>query len=68
MPVVVWLLAVLVIQAALSVRLVWANTAFNDEALYLWSGRWEIAHLVHGTTIPQFQRYFSGAPVTTRRR
>jgi hypothetical protein len=57
------LLTVLAIQAGLSVRLLWANTAFNDEALYLWSGRWEIAHLLHGATIPQFQRYFSGAPV-----
>jgi 4-amino-4-deoxy-L-arabinose transferase-like glycosyltransferase len=57
------LLAVLTVQAALSVRLLWANTTFEDEALYLWSGRWEIAHLVDGTTIPQFQRYFSGAPV-----
>jgi 4-amino-4-deoxy-L-arabinose transferase-like glycosyltransferase len=57
------LLGVLAVQAGLSLRLVWANTAFNDEALYLWSGRWEIAHLLHGTAIPQFQRYFSGAPV-----
>ncbi len=57
------LLAVLAIQAGLSVRLLWANTAFNDEALYLWSGHWEIAHLLHGAKIPQFQRYFSGAPV-----
>jgi 4-amino-4-deoxy-L-arabinose transferase-like glycosyltransferase len=57
------LLGVLAVQAGLSLRLVWANTAFNDEALYLWSGRWEIAHLLHGATIPQFQRYFSGAPV-----
>jgi hypothetical protein len=57
------LLGVLAIQALLSIRLIWANTAFNDEALYLWSGRWEIAHLLHGTQVPQFQRYFSGAPV-----
>jgi 4-amino-4-deoxy-L-arabinose transferase-like glycosyltransferase len=57
------LLGVLAVQAGLSLRLVWANTAFNDEALYLWSGRWEIAHRLHGVAIPQFQRYFSGAPV-----
>jgi hypothetical protein len=57
------LFGVLAIQALLSIRLIWANTAFNDEALYLWSGRWEIAHLLHGTQVPQFQRYFSGAPV-----
>ena len=59
-----WLLpAILAFQAALSIRLVWANTAFNDEALYLWSGHLEIAHLLHGTNIPEFQTYFSGAPV-----
>jgi hypothetical protein len=57
------LLAVLLVQAVLSLRLIWANTAFNDEALYLWSGRWEIAHLLYGMAVPQFQRFFSGAPV-----
>jgi len=57
------LVVVLAVQAGLSLRLVRANTAFNDEGLYLWSGRWEIAHLLHGPTIPEFQRYFSGAPV-----
>jgi hypothetical protein len=57
------LLAVLAVQAALSIRLLWANTASYDEALYLWSGHLEIAHLLHGTAIPPFQRYFSGALV-----
>jgi 4-amino-4-deoxy-L-arabinose transferase-like glycosyltransferase len=57
------LLAILAVQASLSLRLIWSNTAFNDEALYLWSGHWEIAHLLYGTEIPQFQTYFSGAPV-----
>jgi putative flippase GtrA len=57
------LLGILVVQAGLSLRLIWRNTAFNDEALYLWSGHWEIAHLLQGTPIPQFQTYFSGAPV-----
>jgi hypothetical protein len=55
--------AVLLIQACLSLRLVWSNTAFADESLYLWSGHLEIAHLVYGTKIPEFQTYFSGAPV-----
>lgn len=54
---------ILTVQAALCLRLVWSNSAFNDEALYLWSGHWEIAHLLYGTRIPQFQTYFSGAPV-----
>lgn len=35
------LLAVLAVQAALSLRLVGADTAFQDEALYLWAGHLE---------------------------
>jgi 4-amino-4-deoxy-L-arabinose transferase-like glycosyltransferase len=54
---------VLLVQAFLSLRLVWSNTAFADESLYLWSGRLEMAHWVYGTKIPEFQTYFSGAPV-----
>jgi Dolichyl-phosphate-mannose-protein mannosyltransferase len=54
---------VLLVQAVLSLRLVWSNTAFTDEALYLWAGRLEWAHLFHGTPIPPFATYFSGAPV-----
>ena len=57
------LLAVLAVQAALSVRLVHANTAFEDEAAYLWAGHLEWAHWLHGTQIPPFSTYFSGAPV-----
>jgi hypothetical protein len=57
------LLAVLVVQAALSLRLVWADTAFEDEAEYLWAGHLEWAHVLHGTPLPQFSAYFSGAPV-----
>jgi 4-amino-4-deoxy-L-arabinose transferase-like glycosyltransferase len=59
-----WLLyVVLAVQAALSLRLVWANTAFQDEGLYLWAGHLEWAHWLHGTPIPAFAYYFSGAPV-----
>jgi 4-amino-4-deoxy-L-arabinose transferase-like glycosyltransferase len=57
------LLAVLIVQAVLSLRLVGANTAFQDEALYLWAGHLEWARLLHGTPIPPFPSYFSGAPV-----
>ena len=57
------LLGILVVQAGLSLRLVWSNTAFGDEALYLWSGHLEWAHWLHGTPIPDFAAYFSGAPV-----
>jgi 4-amino-4-deoxy-L-arabinose transferase-like glycosyltransferase len=57
------LMCILAVQAVLSLRLVWSNTAFQDEALYLWAGRMEWAHWLHGTPIPAFPTYFSGAPV-----
>ena len=57
------LLVVLAVQAILSFRLVRADTAFQDEALYLWAGHLEWANVLHGTPIPQFPSYFSGAPV-----
>jgi Dolichyl-phosphate-mannose-protein mannosyltransferase len=57
------LLGVLAVQAGLSLRLVWSNTAFGDEALYLWSGHVEWAHWLHGAPVPNFAAYFSGAPV-----
>jgi hypothetical protein len=56
------LMVVLAAQAALSLRLVWGNTAFTDEALYLWAGHMEWDHLLHGMPIPAFPTYFSGAP------
>jgi hypothetical protein len=40
------------------------NTAFEDEALYLYSGRMEIGHLLHGAALQgNYASYFSGAPV-----
>ena len=60
------LLALLVLQACLSLSLVWSNTAFTDEAQYLWAGHLEIAHYLHGASLPvghlAFQDYFSGVP------
>jgi putative flippase GtrA/GT2 family glycosyltransferase len=60
------LIGVLVLQAALSLRLIWSNTVFADEGLYLWSGHIEIAHWLHGLPMPAnqkaFSAYFSGAP------
>lgn len=59
-----WLLgAVLAVQAVLSLRLIKTDTAFQDEALYLWAGHRELAHVLHGTPMPPFPTYFSGAPV-----
>ena len=57
------LLAVLLVQAALSARLLWSNTAFQDEALYLRAGHLEWAQWLHHVYIPDFPAYFSGAPV-----
>src|ERR1035438_9473516 len=57
------LVVVLAVQAVLSLRLVRANTAFQDEALYLWAGHRELAHWLHGAPLPPFPAYFSGAPV-----
>lgn len=55
------LLSILTVQAGLSLPLVWSNTAYMDEALYLRAGHLEIAHWLHGSWVPAFQ--FSGAPV-----
>jgi Dolichyl-phosphate-mannose-protein mannosyltransferase len=56
------LLIILCTQALLSLRL--RNTAFEDEAQYLYAGRLELAHLLHGTPVPvNFTSYFSGSPV-----
>jgi 4-amino-4-deoxy-L-arabinose transferase-like glycosyltransferase len=57
------LLAILAVQTILSLRLIGADTAFQDEALYLWAGHLEWARVLHGSPIPQFPSYFSGAPV-----
>lgn len=57
------LVLILAGQAALSLRLTGANTAYMDEALYLWAGHQEWAHWLHGALIQNFPSYFSGAPV-----
>jgi Dolichyl-phosphate-mannose-protein mannosyltransferase len=57
------LIAILIAQAALSLHLVWSNTASTDEALYLWVGHLELAHWLHGIALPLFPTYLSGAPV-----
>lgn len=56
------LLAILCVQAALTLRM--HNTAFEDEALYLYSGHLEIAHWLYGAALQgSYPSYFSGAPV-----
>ncbi len=56
------LFAIMCVQAALTLRM--SNTAFEDEALYLYSGHLELAHLLHGAALQgNYASYFSGAPV-----
>jgi hypothetical protein len=56
------LVAILAVQAALSLRM--RNTAFEDEALYLTAGHYELAHLLYGVPLPQdYASFFSGSPV-----
>ncbi len=57
------LYGILAVQAVLSLRLMWSNTAFLDEATYLYVGHVEIAHWLHGTSVPAYPTYLSGAPV-----
>ncbi|MGO9161712.1 MAG: glycosyltransferase family 39 protein [Streptosporangiaceae bacterium] len=57
-----WLIGILSVQAALSLRLLHADTAFEDEAEYLWAGHLMWAHWLHGASTPSFSAYFSGAP------
>lgn len=57
------LLAGMAVQLGLSLRLVWSNTASQDEALYLWAGHLEWAHWLHGAPLPNFATSFPGAPV-----
>ncbi len=58
-----WLPVILLAQALLSLRLIWSNTAFQDEAMYLWAGHRVWSHWLYGAPVPGFSSYFSGAPV-----
>ncbi|MEU2736940.1 glycosyltransferase family 39 protein [Streptomyces sp. NPDC007095] len=55
------LACLLLVQASLSLRL--HNTAFEDEALYVYAGHAMIDHLFHGAPdYGGFDSYFSGSP------
>jgi hypothetical protein len=56
------LYAVLAAQCVLSLHLIWANTAFLDEAIYIWAGRVQLWHATYGLHAPVYASYFSGAP------
>lgn len=56
------LLVILVMQTLLTLRM--NNSAFEDEALYLYVGHLELAHILHGTALQvNYSFFFSGAPV-----
>jgi hypothetical protein len=57
------LLVVLLVQGALSFRLIGSNTAFVDEGTYIYSGYQELAHLVHGAPVSDYASFFSGSPL-----
>lgn len=53
--------AILCCQALLSLRL--DNTVFQNEALYLFAGHWELAHWLNGAPVQgDFVSYFPGTP------
>jgi putative flippase GtrA len=56
------LFAILAVQALFALRLIWVNSAYTDEALYIYSGSQELNHWVHGTVVQDYQNYFSGSP------
>ena len=59
-----WPLFVIVaVQVLLSMRLIWSNTAFTDEATYLYVGSQDFSHWIHGVPIEDYQTFLSGAPV-----
>lgn len=58
-----WPLAViLVIQACMALRLVWSNTAFIDEATYVYTGSQELRHWFLGAPVQDYQTFLSGSP------
>lgn len=57
------LLVVLAVQTALALRLVRSNTAYIDEAMYLYAGSQELSHWLHGGPVVDYQLWFSGSPV-----
>lgn len=58
------LAAILAVQTAFSLSLVWSNTAFGDEADYLWIGHLDWSHWLHGTRLPGvIATTLSGSPL-----
>ncbi len=63
LPRVPWpLTVILIIQACMALRLVWSNTAFIDEATYLYTGSQELRHWFLGAPVQDYQTFLSGSP------
>lgn len=56
------LIPFLAVQVLLSLRLIWTNTAYTDEALYMYSGGQQLNHWLHGSIVEDYQKFFSGSP------
>jgi hypothetical protein len=56
------ILIILLVQAALSVRLLGANTTFPDEGLYLFTGYLQVNHLLPLSQLMGLATWFSGSP------
>jgi hypothetical protein len=54
------LFLVLAVQSCISLSLIWTNSAFGDEANYLWAGHLEVSHWFGGGPTPHFN-VLSGA-------
>src|SRR5215469_184606 len=59
------LTAILAVQTSLSLTLIWSNTAYIDEADYLWVGHLALGGWLHGTPWPASltRTMLSGSPV-----
>lgn len=57
--------AICALQVILSLTLIWSNTAFTDEADYLWIGRLVIANWIHGRSWPVVygEKILPGSPL-----
>jgi hypothetical protein len=56
------LLAILAVQVVMAVRLIWSNTAFTDEATYLYAGSQELSHWLSRTPVADYQSVLPGSP------
>jgi hypothetical protein len=63
------LIVILAVQAGLSLLLAVSNTAFGDEALYMWASHADLSQWFHHVVMPPttYNAYFSGPRSCTHR-